>query len=64
VTSTTSPSAGEVDLPGGGNRSKLVVVAERAQFLPGWPGSNGNSTKVAETTGVAASASGEEEGPS
>jgi len=33
--------------PDGSNRSKLVVVAERVQFLPGGPGSNGGGNGVA-----------------
>ena len=48
--------------PDGTNRSKLVVVAERVQFLPGGPGSNGNGSgdKAGEPAGVAAAAGSEE----
>ena len=46
--------------PDSSNRSKLIVVAERVQFLPGGPGSNGNSSGVKvgdiETGSPAASA--------
>jgi len=45
--------------PDGSNRSKLVVVAERVQFLPGGPGGNGgsNGVKAAEPAGIAAASS-------